>query len=134
MREKSRRVLTSLRRRSELRCATSSRSRSPAGKSEPASASSSGPSIKVSGVRNSWLTLEKNAVLARSISASASALALVFTRPHGRERSRDRHAEKLEKAAVGVIERQARRDGGNDHGRRPFGGGNNDRNDKGPVG
>ena len=38
-----------------------------------ASASSSGPSSSVSGVRNSWLTLEKNAVLARSISASASA-------------------------------------------------------------
>ena len=37
------------------------------------STSSSGPSIRVSGVRNSWLTLEKNVVLARSISASASA-------------------------------------------------------------
>ena len=36
-------------------------------------ASSAGPSINVSGVRNSWLTLLKNAVLARSISASASA-------------------------------------------------------------
>ena len=35
--------------------------------------SSSGPSISVSGVRNSWLTFEKKAVLARSISASASA-------------------------------------------------------------
>ena len=40
-----------------------------------ASSSSSGPSISVSGVRNSWLTLLKNAVLARSISASASARA-----------------------------------------------------------
>ena len=38
-----------------------------------ARASSSGPSISVSGVRNSWLTLLKNAVLARSSSASASA-------------------------------------------------------------
>ncbi len=38
-----------------------------------AAASSSGPSISVSGVRNSWLTLLKNAVLARSSSASASA-------------------------------------------------------------
>ncbi len=37
------------------------------------SASSSGPSKSVSGVRNSWLTLVRNAVLARSSSASASA-------------------------------------------------------------
>ena len=44
-----------------------------AGRWPPASVSSSGPSISVSGVRNSWLTLEKNAVFARSISASASA-------------------------------------------------------------
>ena len=35
--------------------------------------SSSGPSMRVSGVRNSWLTLEKKVVLARSISARASA-------------------------------------------------------------
>ena len=38
-----------------------------------ARASSTGPSISVSGVRNSWLTFEKKAVLARSSSASASA-------------------------------------------------------------
>ena len=38
-----------------------------------ASMSSTGPSMSVSGVRNSWLTLEKKAVLARSSSASASA-------------------------------------------------------------
>ena len=38
-----------------------------------ASAPRSGPSISVSGVRNSWLTLVKNAVFARSSSASASA-------------------------------------------------------------
>ena len=36
-------------------------------------AASSGPSISVSGVRNSWLTFEKNVVFARSSSASASA-------------------------------------------------------------
>jgi hypothetical protein len=48
----------------------SSRSERAAG---AASASSVGPSISVSGVRNSWLTLLKNAVFARSISASASA-------------------------------------------------------------
>jgi hypothetical protein len=32
---------------------------------------SNGPSINVNGVRNSWLTLLKNAVFARSISANA---------------------------------------------------------------
>ena len=37
-----------------------------------ASSSSTGPSINVSGVRNSWLTLLKNAVFARSSSAKAS--------------------------------------------------------------
>ena len=36
------------------------------------STSCSGPSIKVSGVRNSWLTFEKNVVFARSNSARAS--------------------------------------------------------------
>ena len=44
-----------------------------AGRRASPSASSSGPSISVSGVRNSWLTFEKNAVFARSSSASASA-------------------------------------------------------------
>ena len=46
------------------------RGRAPSG---AARTSSTGPSIRVSGVRNSWLTLEKKAVLARSSSASASA-------------------------------------------------------------
>ena len=75
MREKSSSVFTSLRSRSPLRLTT------PAGCGGgrqigagcAASRSSTGPSIRVSGVRNSWLTLEKNAVLARSSSASASA-------------------------------------------------------------
>ena len=40
-----------------------------------ASASSAGPSSSVSGVRSSWLTLVKNAVLAASSSSSASARA-----------------------------------------------------------
>lgn len=35
-----------------------------------------GPSIRVSGVRNSWLTFEKNVVLTRSISARLSARSL----------------------------------------------------------
>ncbi len=75
MREKSSRVLTSLRRRRPLRLTTSSSCLTAGGSSqEPRpSRSSTGPSISVSGVRNSWLTLEKNTVLARSIAASASA-------------------------------------------------------------
>ena len=39
----------------------------------PASRFSIGPSINVNGVRNSWLTLLKNVVFARSMAASASA-------------------------------------------------------------
>ena len=74
MREKSSRVFTSLSSRSSLRCTVSSSSPRSA-PSGDASASSVGPSISVSGVRNSWLTLLKNAVLARSSSASASARA-----------------------------------------------------------
>ncbi len=54
MREKSSSVLTSFERRSAFRCTNDQRSRS-SGDSVPAppSASSAGPSIKVSGVRNS---------------------------------------------------------------------------------
>ena len=75
MREKSSRVLTSLssRRRCGARVELTRGVRRKLPSPSRASASSSGPSIKVSGVRNSWLTLEKNAVFARSISASASA-------------------------------------------------------------
>ena len=75
MREKSSSVLTSLQqpqpvavRDLELLALAPA-----AGRPARPSTSSSGPSISVSGVRNSWLTFEKNAVLARSISASASA-------------------------------------------------------------
>ena len=75
MREKSSSVFTSFSRRRLLRWATSrAASRRPAAPFAGASsASSSGPSSSVSGVRNSWLTLLKKVVLARSISASASA-------------------------------------------------------------
>ena len=74
IREKSSSVLTSRMSRSPLRCATTRSSRL-CGKASAgdASACSSGPNINVRGVRNSWLTFEKNAVFARSISASASA-------------------------------------------------------------
>ena len=73
MREKSSRVLTSFSRRWLFRCATSRCWRDSAGSPSPARACSSGPSMSASGVRNSWLTFEKNVVLARSSSASASA-------------------------------------------------------------
>ena len=67
MREKSSSELTSFCSRSALRCASSSRSRLTGGglRHRP-STCLDGPSISVSGVRNSWLTLEKKAVLARS--------------------------------------------------------------------
>ena len=73
-REKSSSVFTSRSSRSALRRTSCSRSRWAAGSGSSASArlSSSGPSISVSGVRNSWLTLLKNVVLARSSSASMS--------------------------------------------------------------
>ena len=73
MRAKSSSEFTSLSSRPALRLAISSDARCAGGKSADASASSIGPTISVIGVRNSWLTLEKNSVLARSISASASA-------------------------------------------------------------
>src|SRR5581483_7578225 len=71
--EKSNRLLTSLKRRRQLRRARSRWSRTAAGVWAFILASSRGPNINVSGVRNSWLMLEKKVVLARSISASASA-------------------------------------------------------------
>ena len=73
MREKSSSVLTSFSRRWLFRCATSRCWRDSAGSPSLVSACSSGPSMSASGVRNSWLTFEKNVVLARSSSASASA-------------------------------------------------------------
>ena len=75
--EKVSRSSTSLRSRCDPRSAVSTRSRCTAGSgaSSSATASPSGPSMSVSGVRNSWLTLVKNTVLARSSSASASARA-----------------------------------------------------------
>ncbi len=60
--------------RRPLRCVISTSVREPSASSAGfASSSSSGPSISVSGVRNSWLMFEKNVVFARSSSASASA-------------------------------------------------------------
>jgi hypothetical protein len=73
MREKSRRWFTSLSNRSALRWSRSSVSRVPASAASRARMSSIGASMSVSGVRNSWLTLPKKSVFARSISASFSA-------------------------------------------------------------
>ena len=74
-REKSSRVLTSRSSRSPLRRTSSNRSPLDVVQGSPVStsASSAGPSSSVSGVRNSWLTLVKNSVLARSSSSSRSA-------------------------------------------------------------
>ena len=87
-REKSRSAFTSFRRRSALSWARVRRARCVAGRTAvpSASASSSGPSMSVSGVRSSWLTLLKNAVLAASSSPSfafaarSSALAVASSR------------------------------------------------------
>ena len=64
MRENSSSELTSFSSRWALPRTMSSCSRAAAGSLLCASAASSGPSIRVRGVRNSWLTLEKKAVLA----------------------------------------------------------------------
>jgi hypothetical protein len=74
MREKSSRLFTSRPSRSALRwmTSTSSRTRSPAS-ARASRSSAAGPRIRVSGVRNSWLTLAKNVVFAASSSASSSA-------------------------------------------------------------
>ncbi len=73
MRENSSSELTSRSSRPALRRAVSSRSRWAGSSPVAAIASSSGPRSNVNGVRNSWLTLVRKAVLARSSSASASA-------------------------------------------------------------
>jgi hypothetical protein len=72
---KSSRSLTSRCSRRPLRCARVNCSRTPSasGSAGSSSTSPSGPSSSVSGVRSSWLTSEKNVVLARSSSASDSA-------------------------------------------------------------
>ena len=118
MRENSSSVFTSFSSRRLLRCATSSCSCDLA----PASASPGalhvlrvGPSISVSGVRNSWLTLLKNAVFARSISASASRAAAPPRRPGLREAGGDLADEQVDEAAIGVVERPVRIEPGDEH-------------------
>ena len=74
-----------------------------------ASISSIGPSMSVSGVRNSWLTLEKKVVLARSISASASArLRSASKGTRIRNARGDMACDEIEEAAVVGIEDAAR--------------------------
>ena len=88
-------------RRSALRWTSSQRSPLSAPRGARPSASSSGPSISVSGVRNSWLTLEKKAVLARSSSASASAAPLLRLEGAGGRRARPAQlGDQLEEVAV----------------------------------
>ena len=112
MREKSSSEFTSLSRRCALRCASSSCSRCAGGSVRAsASASSSGPSISVSGVRNSWLTFEKNAVLARSISRQRlCAAAFVLVGARIRDGRRDLGADQLEEARVALVEPDAAAD------------------------
>ena len=75
MRAKSSMSSTRRRSRRALRRITSSRAAWIGGRVSRSSfrLSSAGPRIRVSGVRNSWLTLEKNSVFARSSSARDSA-------------------------------------------------------------
>ena len=73
IREKSSSVFTRRCRRDALRSTRARRSRWGPLRSGAVTRSSSGPSISVSGVRNSWLMLEKKTVLARSSWASSSA-------------------------------------------------------------
>ena len=78
-----------------------------------ASSSSSGPSISVSGVRNSCETLEKNAVFARSMSASAcGAAALLLVGERVGQRARHALRDEVEEPAVGLVQRQPRADAG----------------------
>ncbi len=81
MLEKSSSEFTSRSSRRLLRCATATRSCTASSRAAAPSrsSSSSGPIISISGVRNSWLMLEKNAVFARSSAASASARARVLS-------------------------------------------------------
>ena len=81
-------------------------------------ATSIGLSINVSGVRNSWLTLEKNAVFARPSSARTfSAAPLLFIglriRNCGRELARDQ----AEEAAIAFVNKPERIEPGNQHAR-----------------
>ena len=60
-------------------------------------------------MRNSWLTLEKNAVLARSISASTSARsALRLECAHIRNACGDMAGYKFEEAAIAIIQNATR--------------------------
>ena len=74
-----------------------------------ASASSIGPSISVSGVRNSWLTLEKNAVFARSISANACARRRSFSYARAVAMAvTDMPGRKFKKGAVALVDPSTR--------------------------
>ena len=123
MREKSSSVLTSLSRRTLLRCATAASARASSASSAAglSNSSSSGLIISVSGVRNSWLTLEKNAVLARSSSASASARRrCVLKCLRLDEARRDMLGRKAEKRAIARIQDAAGIDADDEKARQPL--------------
>ena len=64
-----------------------------------------GPSIRVSGVRNSWLTLAKNSGLgAIDLGQRLGALAFLFVGARVGDRGRDLRRHQLEEAAILVVE------------------------------
>ena len=88
IREKSSRLFTSFCSLSVFRCATpAAREPLPATYPFPA-VLGLGPAISVSGVRNSWLTLLKKMVLARSISQRLGLLSLLLKRLRVGDRAR----------------------------------------------
>ena len=88
-----------------------SRSRVGGGSAGSASRSSSGPSTRVSGVRNSWLTLAKKLVFARSRAASSAARARSCSYARARPTAREIwRGDQVEEVPVVVVERQRRAD------------------------
>ena len=85
--------------------------------------------MSVSGVRNSWLTFEKNCVFARASSASASALAL--ERAGVRQTRRDLAGDEVDEADVALVELAIRVGRGNEEARGSFVRGLRDRHDDG---
>ena len=120
MREKSSSVLTSFSRRSPLRCATPScsRSRGASGACRGAQHVLERPSISVSGVRNSWLTLrEERGLGAVELGQRLGALALLLVGARVGDRRRDLRPHQLEEAAVVLVEPQPRADAGDQEAR-----------------
>ena len=106
MREKSSRVLTSL--AGATRCgAPGPARRGPAGRpTRPARKSSTGPRINVSGVRNSWLMLEKNVGLrAVQFGQLLGPLLLSLVAACAANARGDVSGDELDEAPIAVVER-----------------------------